>query len=174
MVAALGFGGRLGALGAVLHMLFHAVAKPLMFFCAGSVQQHYGSPHFRKVTGVLQTLPWTGGLFLMATFAVTGVPPFSLFQSEFTALSAAFAADRAWPAGLFVAGIVTIFAGFLVHMSKLSLGKPAHQTVRTAECPWKLGAMLLVAAPVIALGLVLPAPVYELAQRAALVIGGSE
>jgi len=174
MVAALGFGGRLGALGAVLHMLFHAVAKPLMFFCAGNVQQHYGSPHFRKVTGVLHTLPWTGGLFLMATFAVTGVPPFSLFQSEFTALSAAFAADRAWPAGLFLAGIVTIFAGFLVHMSKLSLGKPAHQTARTAECPWKLGAMLLVAAPVIALGLVLPAPVYELAQRAALTIGGSQ
>ena len=105
---------------------------------------------------------------------VTGVPPFSLFQSEFTALSAAFAADRAWPAGLFLAGIVTIFAGFLVHMSKLSLGKPAHQTARTVECPWKLGAMLLVAAPVIALGLVLPAPIYELAQRAALLVGGTE
>src|SRR5437762_6392556 len=53
MVAALGFGGRLGALGAVLHMLFHSVAKPLMFVCAGNVQQQYGSPHFRKVTGVL-------------------------------------------------------------------------------------------------------------------------
>src|SRR5207248_1087204 len=35
-VAALGFGGKLGALGAVLHMFFHAVAKPLMFFCAGN------------------------------------------------------------------------------------------------------------------------------------------
>src|SRR6266853_1142657 len=124
MVAALGFGGPLGALGAVLHMLIHGVTKPLMFFSAGNVQQEVGSPYLRKVRGVIHTLPWTGGLFLMATFAVTGVPPFSLFQSEFTALSAAFAADRAWPAGLFVAGIVTIFAGFLVHMSKLSLGRP--------------------------------------------------
>src|SRR5436190_7432292 len=154
MVAALGFGGKLGALGAVLHMLFHGVTKPLMFFCAGNVQQHYGSPHFRRVTGVLHTLPWTGGLFLMATFAVTGVPPFSLFQSEFTALSAAFAADRGWPAGLFIAGLVTIFAGFLVHMSKPSLGKPAPPTAPRAECPWKLAAMLLVAAPGLALGLV--------------------
>ena len=32
MVAALGFGGKLGALGAMLHMLFHGVTKPLMFF----------------------------------------------------------------------------------------------------------------------------------------------
>src|SRR5438445_1812890 len=172
IVAALGFGGKLGFLGAGLHMLFHAVAKPLLFFCAGNVQQHCGSPHFRKATGVIRTLPWTGGLFLMATFAITGVPPFSLFQSEFTTLSAALAADRAWPAGLLVAGIVTIFAGFLAHMSKLSLGQPAPDTARGAECPWQLGAMLFVAAPVIALGLVLPAPIYELARRAALLLGG--
>ena len=32
MVAALGFGGKLGALGAALHMVFHGVTKPLMFF----------------------------------------------------------------------------------------------------------------------------------------------
>jgi hypothetical protein len=88
-------------------------------------------------------------------------------------LSAAFAAERAWPAGLFVAGIVTIFAGFLGHMSKLNLGKPAPDTTRRAECPWKLGAMLLVAAPVIGLGVALPAPIYELAHRAALMIGGT-
>src|SRR6185295_13695537 len=174
MVAALGFGGKLGALGAVLHMLFHAVTKPLMFFCAGNVQQHYGSPYFRNVTGVIHTLPWTGGLFLMATFAVTGVPPFSLFQSELTALSAALAADRVWPAGLFLAGIVTIFAGFLVSMSKLSLGQPAHDSAPGAECPWKLGAMFLVTAPVISLGLVLPAPIYDLVHRAAEMIGGAQ
>jgi hypothetical protein len=76
---------------------------------------------------------------------------------------------------LFLAGIVTIFAGFLVHLSKLSLGRPTNDTVHGAgECPWKLGAMLLVAVPVIALGLVLPAPIYELVHRAAEMIGGSQ
>src|SRR5438552_9156053 len=172
MVAALGFGGKLGALGAVLHMLFHAVAKPLMFFCAGNVQQHYGSPHFRKVTGVLQTLPWTGGLFLMATFAVTGVPPFSIFQSEFNILSAALAADHPWSAFLFIAGVVTIFAGFLVHMSKLNLGMPAESKPPISECPWKLAAMALVAITVICLGFWLPAPLYQLIIDSAQMIGG--
>lgn len=174
MVAALGFGGKLGALGAMLHMLFHAVAKPLMFFCAGNVQQRYGTPYFRKVTGVIHTLPWTGALFLMATFAVTGLPPFGLFQSEFIALSAALAAGCAWPAGLFATGIGTIFAGFLVHMSKLSLGQPTDDMAPTPECPWKLGAMLVVAVPVVALGLVLPAPIYELVHRAAQIIGPAQ
>src|SRR5664279_824084 len=106
MVAALGFGGKLGALGAMLHMLFHAATKPLLFFCAGNVQQHFATPYFWKVRGVIHTLPWTGGLFLLAALAVTGTPPFSLFQSEFTVLSAALVAHRDWSAFLFIAGVV--------------------------------------------------------------------
>jgi hydrogenase-4 component F len=171
MVAALGFGGKLGALGALLHMVFHGVTKPLMFFCAGNVQQHFGTPYFRKVTGVMRTLPWTGGLFLAATFAVTGVPPFSIFQSEFISLSAGLAANRPWSAGLFVAGIIAIFAGFLVHMSKLCLGAPAQGAVRHPECPWKLGAMLLVAVPIAMFGFVLPPPIADLVRQAALIVG---
>jgi hydrogenase-4 component F len=173
MVAALGFGGKLGALGAMLHMLFHAVTKPLMFFCAGSVQQQFATPYFWKVRGVMRTLPWTGGIFLMATLAVTGTPPFSLFQSEFTILSAALAGGRGWLAALFLAGVVTIFAGFLVHMSKLILGTPAYVGPRAAECPWKLGAMALVAVPVVMLGFWLPGPLYELVRQTANIIAGA-
>ena len=174
MVAALGFGGKLGALGAMLHMLFHAVTKPLMFFCAGNLQQHYATPYFRKVRGVIHTLPWTGGLFLMGTLAVTGTPPFSIFQSEFTILSAALAADRGWLAFVFIAGVVTIFCGFLVHIVKLGLGIPrADAPVHVAECPWKLTAMVVVAAFVIVLGFWLPAPLYELVRQAAQIIGGT-
>jgi hydrogenase-4 component F len=154
-------------------MLFHAVAKPLMFFCAGNVQQHYRTPYLRKVTGAMHTLPFTGGLLLMATFAVTGVPPFGLFQSELITLSAGLAGDHVWPAGFFIAGIVTIFAGFLTHMSRLTLGRPAHDESRGVESPWKLSAMLLVAVPLVVLGLVLPAPLYELVHRAALMIEGA-
>ena len=174
MVAALGFGGKLGALGATLHMLFHAVTKPLMFFCAGNVQQHFATPHFWKVRGVIRSLPWTGGLFLLATLAVTGMPPFSIFQSEFTTLSAALAVDRGWLAFLFIAGVVTIFAGFLVHMAKMNLGTPRHDAPRcAAECPWKLGAMTFVAASVIALGFWLPGPLHQLVQQSAQIIGGT-
>jgi hydrogenase-4 component F len=173
MVAAVGFGGKLGLLGAVLHMLFHGVTKPLLFFSAGNVEQHYGSPYFRKVRGVIHTLPWTGGLFLLATFAVTGTPPFSIFQSEFTALSAALAADRGWAAGLFVLGVVTIFVGFLLHMSKMNLGAAQESGPRAAECPWKLGAMLLVAAVVVGLGFWLPGPLFDLVQKSVNILGGA-
>jgi hydrogenase-4 component F len=173
MVAALGFGGPLGALGAVLHMLFHGVTKPLLFFSAGNVQQEFGSPYFRKVRGVIHTLPWTGTLFLLAAFAVTGTPPFSIFHSEFTALSAALAADRGWAAGLFVLGVVTIFVGFLLHMSKMNLGAAQDANPRAAECPWKLGAMLAVASVIVLFGFWMPAPVFALIQKSADILGGA-
>lgn len=173
MVAALGFGGKWGALGAVLHMLFHGVTKPLLFFSAGNVQQQFGSPHFRKVRGVIHTLPWTGALFLLGALAVTGTPPFSLFQSEFTALSAALAGDHSGAAALFVLGVVTIFVGFLIHMANLSLGSPAENHARAAECPWKLGAMLVVTACIALLGFWLPGPLYELVRSSARILGGT-
>jgi hydrogenase-4 component F len=172
MVAGLGFGGPLGALGATLHMLFHAVTKPLMFFCAGNVQQQFSTPYLWKLRGIIHTLPWTGGLFLMATLAVTGTPPFSIFQSEFKILSAALVADHGWMAFLFLAGVVTIFAGFLMHISKLTLGSP--QTgIRATECRWRLSAMALVAAPVALFGFWLPNSLYELVRQSAQIVGGS-
>ena len=173
MVAALGFGGRLGFLGAVLHMLFHAVTKPLLFFCAGNVQQQFSSPYFRKVRGVIHTLPWTGTLFLLGAFAVTGTPPFSLFQSEFITLSAALADGRSWTAALFVLGVVTIFVGFLLHMSKMNLGAAQEAVPRAAECPWKFGAMALVSAVVVTFSLWLPAPLFELVKQSVHILGGA-
>jgi len=173
MVAGLGFGGKLGALGAALHMLFHAATKPLMFFCAGNVQQHFATPYFWKVRGVVRTLPWTGGLFLLATLAVTGTPPFSIFQSEFNILSAALNAEHDWMALLFIAGVVTIFAGFLQHMSKMNLGAPHADAPQVTACPWQMGAMISVAVVIVALGVWLPAPLFELVRQTAHIIEGS-
>jgi hydrogenase-4 component F len=174
MAAGLGFGGKLGTLGAVLHMLFHGVTKPLLFFCAGSVQQHFSTPYFRKVRGVIHALPWTGGLFLLGTLAVTGTPPFSIFQSEFNILSGALAADYGWTAFLFLAGLVTIFTGFLIHMARMNLGSPLEEMPRPVACPWKMTALLSVAVVTVVLGFWLPAPLFQLVQQSAHIIGGNQ
>jgi len=171
MVAAVGFGGPLGALGAVLHMIYHGVTKPLVFFCAGNVQQHFNSPYIRKIQGVIHVLPWTGGLLLLAGFAVTGTPPFSIFQSEFTILSAAFAAEENIWAGLFVLGVVTIFAGFLLHLARMNLGIAQDDLPKVAECHWKLGAMIVTVIVIAAFGFWLPGPLSELVQKSVKILG---
>ena len=71
-------------------------------------------------------------------------------------------------------GVVTIFVGFLLHMSKMNLGAPHRRTpARAPECPWKLGAMLLVAAVIVGFGFWLPGPLYQLVQQSGQILGGA-
>jgi hydrogenase-4 component F len=173
MVLALGFGGPLGILGLFLHMTFHAITKPLLFFCAGNVQQHLNTDLFRKAKGgLIHSMPWTGAAFLMAGLAVTGSPPFSLFQSEFTILRAAFGGGHFVPAVLFVAFLVAIFSGFLVHIANLVLG-PDPGLPPAETCRWKKYSVLGLASVIIVLGFWIPAPLFSLIKGAASVVAGA-
>jgi hydrogenase-4 component F len=175
MAAALGFGGKLGALGLSLHMLFHAVTKPLMFLSVGNMQQHYRTPFFRKVRGAIKTVPWTATLLLLGTLAVTGVPPFNLFQSEFIILSAGLTAGHGLWIFLFIAGVVTVFAGFLVHMAKMNLGEPREDMPpESRECAWKLSAMILVASAMVTLAFWIPRPIHDLVDDAAEIVAAAD
>jgi hydrogenase-4 component F len=172
MVLALGFGGPLGILGMLLHMTFHSVTKPLVFFCAGNVQQYLETDLFRKARGgLIHAMPFTGGAFLLVTLAVTGTPPFSLFQSEFTILRAAFNGGYFVLAVVFMAFLVAIFAGFLAHNTKLVLGPDP------GLAPAKIGrskkySILALATVIIIMGFWIPAPLFLLIQHAAAIVMG--
>ena len=173
MVLALGFGGPLGILGMLLHMTFHSVTKPLLFFCAGNVQQRLNTDLFRKAKGgLIHTMPLTGGAFLLVTLAVTGSPPFSLFQSEFTILRAAFGGGYFLLAFVFMAFLVAIFAGFLAHIANLVLGPdPGLAPVEIGRS--KKYSIVVLATVIIIMGFWIPAPLFLLIQHAvAIVMGG--
>ncbi len=159
-------------LGAMLHMLFHAVTKPLLFFCAGNMQQQFGTPFSRKVRGVIHVMPLTGTLLLLVTLAVTGVPPFGLFQSEFTILGGGFASDHGVLAGLFIFCAVAIFAGFLGQIVYLNFGPAREGMPRPPVCPWKTGVMIFLTVIICWLGLYLPESLFGLAQSAAQILRG--
>jgi hydrogenase-4 component F len=173
MVLALGFGGPLGILGMLLHMTFHSVTKPLLFFCAGNVQQHLNTDLFRKAKGgLIHSMPLTGAAFLMVTLAVTGSPPFSFFQSEFTVLRAGFAGDHFVLAIFFVSFLVLIFSGFLVHISNLVLGEDPGLP-RADMCGWKKYSVIGLAVVIVVMGFWIPAPLFRLIQGAVgIVVGG--
>jgi len=174
MLVGFGVGGSLGPFGALLHMFYHAITKPLVFFCAGNVEQQFGSAVFRKVGGgVIHLMPVTAVLFLAGALAVTGAPPAGLFQSELTVLSASVQGRSLWVATLFVGCVVTIFAGFLYHISRLVLGAPRLETSRNAESWWRLLPMLLTAALTLLLGFWLPSPLLHLIQQASQIVGAA-
>ncbi len=170
MVLGLGFGGVLGPLGMLLHMTFHSVTKPLLFFCAGNAQQQTGNDLLKKTPGgLLHALPVSAPMFLLGTLAVTGTPPFSLFQSEFTILQAGFAAQHVALSILYVVLLVAIFAGFFYHVSQLVLGPP-DGSPRGEPCRWKTYPIIGLFVFILLLGFWLPAPLYSLVTGAARIL----
>jgi hydrogenase-4 component F len=172
MVTALGIGGKLGSLALMLHMTYHTVAKSLLFLCAGNVYQRFKSDLFEKVKGgVLRAMPLTGVAFLMATLAIVGMPPFSLFQSEFLIVRAAIDSGHYLPTALFILFSAGIFAGALLHISSMVLG-PGDETPAGIARAWTDLPMLLLGGILLVMGFWLPGPLLELIRGAARVVTG--
>jgi hydrogenase-4 component F len=136
------------------------------------VYQHFRTDLFRKIkSGVIRLLPFAGAVFFMATLAIVGTPPFSLFQSEFVILQAAFAGGHYLSAVLFVVFGVGIFAGAVLHVGGLVLG-PAGAGPVARWYPWRDSAVLVSTAILVLMGFWLPGPVFHLVQNAARIVAG--
>ncbi|SDC58283.1 proton-conducting transporter transmembrane domain-containing protein [Williamwhitmania taraxaci] len=77
VLAALGFAG------ALLHTLNHALFKSLLFYTAGIVYQATHTLNVEHLGGLIKKMPQTAILFLIAAIAISGIPPFNGFISEF-------------------------------------------------------------------------------------------
>ncbi|MBU2515122.1 hydrogenase [bacterium] len=73
----------LGFSGAFLHILNHALFKSLLFMGAGSVIHKSGFETIDQMGGYLKKMKVTGVTFLVGSLAITGLPPFNGFISEF-------------------------------------------------------------------------------------------
>jgi len=72
----------LGLAGCLLHVANHGLFKSLLFLSAGSVIHAVGSRDIDHYGGLLKRQPWTGCLFLGGAVAISGLPPFNGFISE--------------------------------------------------------------------------------------------
>ncbi len=73
----------LGLAGALLHNLNHALFKSLLFFTAGNVFYATHSVNMDNLGGLVKRMPYTSTAFLVGALAISGIPPFNGFISEF-------------------------------------------------------------------------------------------
>lgn len=161
-----GIGGPVGIYGALLHILNHAISKPLMFFASGKIQSHYGSTRIERVSGVLSSMPLLGTFTFIGALSLAGTPPFNIFVSEFSILKAG--ADKGlWAVtGLFLFFVVIVFYGLLSGFGKMLFAKGEKNDVvssgfsscQTSRVPNMIGnvVMFIMAASIIMLGFHVP------------------
>ncbi|MBN2634725.1 MAG: hypothetical protein JXR61_00540, partial [Prolixibacteraceae bacterium] len=73
----------LGFAGGFLHILNHALFKSLLFFTAGSIYSQTHTRNIEQLGGLIKKMPKTAFFFLLGSVAISGLPPFNGFISEF-------------------------------------------------------------------------------------------
>jgi hydrogenase-4 component B len=73
---------------ALFHVLNHSVFKSLLFFGAGAVLTATGERDMDKLGGLIHRMPFTSFAFLVGSVAISALPPFNGFVSEWLAFQA--------------------------------------------------------------------------------------
>ncbi len=105
------FAAPIAIFGVLLHVLAHAAAKGTAFFGAGSVVRKFATKDLHKIRGGVDLLPWSGPMFLAAILALSAMPPFGIFRSEFLIVSGGLKDPQDTAAVLLVILVTIAFFG---------------------------------------------------------------
>jgi len=107
-VALLGFGGG------ILHILNHAIFKPLLFFGAGNIYKQTHTRNVELLGGLIKKMPYTSFAFIIGSIAICGLPPFNGFISEFLIYAGMVS-------GLINADNIAVFMIIIISLASLAL-----------------------------------------------------
>lgn len=79
----------LGLVGALSHLVFHAVMKISSFFCAGAIMHQTDRHYVHELNGLGYKMPCVFGVFTVSALALMGVPGLAGFISKWNLANAA-------------------------------------------------------------------------------------
>ncbi len=143
---------------AMLHILNHAVFKSLLFFGAGAVLDSTGERDMEKLGGLIHRMPRTAFAALVGCVAISALPPFNGFVSEWLTFQAILLSPQlpSWGLKLIIPAVggllalaAALAAACFVKLFGVSfLGRPRSFAAGSARetDPFSLAAMFALAA----------------------------
>ena len=107
----------------MFHVMTHAFFKACLFLGAGCVMHAmHDDLNVHHMGGLKKKMPITYMTFLIATLAISGIPPFAGFFSKDAILSSAFESHEPlgkvfWAIGLFTAGLTALYMFRIVSLT---------------------------------------------------------
>jgi len=149
LAVGVGLGGA-AVFGSALHMINHSLTKAMLFLVAGNILAVYRTKSTEGVAGVLAVLPFSGALWLLGFFAITGSPPFGIFLSEFAILKGALDQGQTLVAIIYLSLVAIILAAMAGPALAMAQGNPREPitppvrsiALRTAPAMLAVGVLL--------------------------------
>ncbi len=140
----------LGLVGALSHLVFHAVMKITSFFCAGAIMHQTDRHYVHELDGLGCKMPCVFGIFTVSALALMGVPGLAGFISKWNLAEAAVESENplAWGgiACLLVSALLTAIYMLTIVIRAFFPGKDFdYNTVSDAKDPnWQMLVPLFV------------------------------
>ena len=140
---------------ALFHVFNHSVFKSLLFFGAGAVLTSTGERDMEHLGGLIHRMPYTAFAFLIGSAAISALPPFNGFVSEWLTFQAILLSPALpqWSLKFLVPAIGALLAlsaalaaaCFVKAFGITFLGRPRTQVARDATevDAWSLAAMFV-------------------------------
>jgi NADH-quinone oxidoreductase subunit M len=120
----------IGINAAIFGMVAHGIITGMLFFCVGSLYDRYHTREIAEIGGgVMQKLPYLGGVFAFVAIASLGLPGLAGFWGEVMALLSSYSPAAALDTGLFrvfmvAGGVGTILTAgyFLWMLQRVNMG----------------------------------------------------
>jgi hydrogenase-4 component B len=105
-----------GLAGAFMHIINHALFKPLLFLGSGAIIHATGTRQIARMGGLSRILPRTAPLFLVGSLAICGLPPLNGFVGELFLYFGAFSDGMNAPLPMiaFIAPLLALVGGLAV------------------------------------------------------------
>ncbi len=126
------FGAPVALAGVLLHVMAHAAAKGNAFMGAGVFTVKYRTKQMSGMRDGMRLLPWSGPLFLLAIFALSALPPFGIFRSEFQIVDGGLGSGSYAAAAVLVVLVTIVFFGLATAVTSVLL-TPAPESATAAE-----------------------------------------
>jgi NADH-quinone oxidoreductase subunit L len=113
----------------IFHLMTHAFFKALLFLGSGSViHAMSGEQDIRKMGALWSKIPITAKTFLVATIAISGIPPLAGFVSKDAILAASFnARPLLWAIAFVTAGMTAFYMFRLVFLTFFGESRVPHE-----------------------------------------------
>lgn len=173
----------LGLLGALYHLLNHAVFKGLLFLGAGAAIWRVHTRDMEQMGGLAKLMPLTGLSFLVGCMSISALPPLNGFISEWYTYQSLFSMSHDGNFMMRLSGpivmVMLAITGALAAMCFVKVygvsfcgGPRSEKAAQASEVPWPMtAAMLLLTLLCVLLGVGASWVTPVLAQVAMTLVG---